>query len=241
MPFVGVPASAFVPVRDTFEGQTVTYYELAEGFEKGGDLLRNWQHYHVDFRGVELVARKRLSDSWMMNVAFTYGTPREHYDGPGATYDPTNREMREAGQTFYQTPGAGRSGIFMNSRWTFKFDALYEFPGDWNIAGKFNGREGFVFPRTWDSPNRAGGLGPVSGVLDEVGTTRLDNLWVADLRVEKIFRFGASRLSAVAHVFNLFNANTALGREKTQNISTANRIQDILSPRIFRFGVRLNW
>ena len=241
LPFVDVPSSAFVPVTDTFEGQTVTYYELAEGFSKVGDELRNWKDYSTDYKGIELVTRKRLSNRWMANVAFTYGDSREHYNGPDAIYDPTNIDRRDGGQTFYQSGGSGRSGIFMNSRWNFKFDGLYQLPKGFTIAGKLNGRQGFVFPRTWRSPNRAGGLGRVEVILEDIGESRLDDLWVTDLRIEKSFEFGSARLSAMADVFNLFNANAVLGREKTQNISTASRIQDILSARIWRFGVRFNW
>ena len=87
-PFVDVPASAFVPVNDTFEGQTVTFYELADGFSKVGDQLQNWQDYSTTYSGIELIMRKRLSNRWMANVSYTYGDPRKHYNGPGATYDP---------------------------------------------------------------------------------------------------------------------------------------------------------
>ena len=174
-------------------------------------------------------------------MSFTYGNPREHFNGPGAIYDPTNVDTRDGGQTFYSSSGSGKSGIFMNSRWNFKFDGLYQLGAGFNIAGKLNGRQGFVFPATFQSPSRAGGLGRVEVILDPIGDQRLDNLWVADFRVEKTFTFGGTRLSAIADVFNLFNANPVLGREKTQSISTANRIQDILSARIWRFGVRFNW
>ena len=68
-----------------------------------------------------------------------------------------------------------------------------------------------------------------------------DRLKVVDLRVEKQFTFGDRRFSAMMDIFNLFNEPTVLGRERRQNLSTANRVQDILSARIVRFGVRFNW
>ena len=78
-------------------------------------------------------------------------------------------------------------------------------------------------------------------ILDDVGDSRLDNLWVMDFRIEKSFEMAGTRLSAIADVFNLFNTNAVLGRQNSQNISTANNIQDIISARVWRFGIRFNW
>ena len=78
-------------------------------------------------------------------------------------------------------------------------------------------------------------------LFNPLGDTRLENLWIADLRVEKQFTFGDRRFSAMMDIFNLFNEPTVLGRERRQNLTTANRVQDILSARIVRFGVRFNW
>jgi hypothetical protein len=72
-------------------------------------------------------------------------------------------------------------------------------------------------------------------LFDPLGNTRLETLWIADFRVEKEFTFGVRRFSAMMDIFNLFNEPTVLGRERRQNLSTANRVQDILSARL-RFG-----
>jgi hypothetical protein len=130
----------------------------------------------------------------------------------------------------------------MNSRWNFKFDGMYQLGRGFNVAGKFNGREGFVFPETYRSASRPGGAGRAEVLFDPIGNTRLEHLWIADLRLEKQFEFGgARRMSAIMDIFNLFNEPTVLGRERRQNLTTANRVQDVLSARIFRFGVRFNW
>ena len=103
---------------------------------------------------------------------------------------------------------------------------------------KLNGRQGFAFPETFRSPSRPGGLGRVEVLFNPIGDTRLDNLWIADLRVEKAFSIGRIKLSGMMDIFNLANSNLVLGRERRQNLTTANRVQDILSPRVIRFGVR---
>jgi hypothetical protein len=78
-------------------------------------------------------------------------------------------------------------------------------------------------------------------LLEDVGEQRLDNLWYADLRLEKAFRFGRADLSAMMDIFNLLNANPVLDRERRQNYDTANKVRDVLSPRVVRFGVRFRF
>jgi hypothetical protein len=90
-------------------------------------------------------------------------------------------------------------------------------PAGWGhqLAGKLNGREGFVFPETFRTSSRPGGAGRAEVLFDPLGTTRLEHLWVADFRLEKQFEFGgARRLSAIMDIFNLFNEPTVLGRER---------------------------
>jgi hypothetical protein len=245
-PFVGVPASAFVPRTETCTtgacaGRSFTYYQLAPGFAKTGNLLTNWPDYHQRYQGIEITAHKRLSRRYMFNVGFTYSDHREYFDSQAAIYDPTNIDLRDGGQVYYASAGSGRSGFFMNSRWNFKFDGMVQLPAGINLAGKFNGRQGFAFPETFRSANRAGGLSRVEVLLNPIGDVRLKNLWVADFRVEKSFSWGPRRLSAMMDIFNVFNEPTVLGQERRQNFATANRIQDILSARVVRFGVRFNF
>jgi hypothetical protein len=240
-PWVGVTRDDFVSTTETFEGQTITYYRPAPGVSKIGDFVTNWPDYHQRYQGIELTAAKRLSDRWMMNAGFTFADHREYFESEAAVFDPTNVDLRDGEQVYYGSSGSGKSGFFMNSRWNFKLDAMYQAGWGITIAGKLNGREGFVFPETFRTASRPGGAGRAEVLFNPLGDTRLENLWVADFRVEKQFNFGTQRFSAMMDIFNLFNAPTVLGRERRQNLSTANRVQDILSARIVRFGVRFNW
>ena len=45
---------------------------------------------------------------------------------------------------------------------------------------------------------------------------RLPNLFVADFRVDKAFRFGAMRIIPSMDIFNLTNSNETLSRRRTQ-------------------------
>ena len=70
---------------------------------------------------------------------------------------------------------------------------------------------------------------------------RYDDLWNFDLRVARTFRFGATSTQVIADLFNLFNANTVLVRNRNIDSPTFGRIAQNLSPRILRFGVRVGF
>jgi hypothetical protein len=59
--------------------------------------------------------------------------------------------------------------------------------------------------------------------------------------VEKVFRFGPTRLHGSFEVFNLANSNTVLTRERQLNSSSAGNARGILAPRVARFGLRVQW
>lgn len=238
-PYTGITSADFVPTTATFDGRDFTYYQLAPGFEKTGNFLTNRPDYHQRFQGIELTANKRLSQRWMFNTGFTYAIQREYIDGSGGVFDPTNIDLRNGGEVAPSTTGSGLSGYFLNSRWNYKADALVQLPAGINLAGKINGRQGFPFLESYRTAPRDGGIGRVEVLYDPVGVTRLPNLWTVDMRAEKMFNLGTTRISGMVDVFNLFNSATILKEERRQNLDTANQIQDLLSARVFRIGVRV--
>jgi hypothetical protein len=233
-PTVPITTDSFVQTSATFEGQEVIYYELKSGLKRVGDLTTNRPGYHQRYWGLELVGKKRLSHRWMINVSFTFNDHREYWDGEEGIYDPTDVDKRKGGLVSFS------GSTFVNSQWLFKLDGMVQLPYGINLAGKFNGRQGYFWAETYRTANRAGGIGRTEVILqDALGDKRLPNLWYADLRVEKSFRIGRTRWSGMMDIFNVTNAATVLGRHRRQNLSNANQIYSILSARILRFGVRV--
>ncbi len=196
-------------------------------------MTANRPDYHQRYWGLEFVGHKRLSNRWMMNVSFTLNDHREYWDGEAGVYDPTDIDIRDGGLVSF-----GGSG-FVNSKWLFKLDGMYQLPYGINLAGKFNGRQGYFWGQTYRTDSRSGNGGRTELLLEPLGETRLPNLWYMDLRVEKSFNIKTTRWSAIMDVFNLTNSATILSRHRRQNLSNANEINDILSARILRFGVRV--
>ena len=83
---------------------------------------------------------------------------------------------------------------------------------------------------------------PTVRILAEpLGSRRMDNVTLVDLRVEKGFRLAnRGRLAAFVDTFNLLNANPE------QNISWSSgpsllRPLNIVPPRVARVGAKLEW
>jgi hypothetical protein len=233
VPYVGVSADDFVPVTFEFEGQELTYYELP--FPRpAGEYLTNRPDYRQRYQAVELTGRKRLSNRWMLGFGVTFADHRELFDSEAAVFDPTNVDKRR-GEHAITVLGRATG---LNSRWIVKLDGMVQLPAGVNLAGKLNGRQGYVFPRAFWTPPRGGGIGRATVLLNPPGVDRYDDFWIADLRLEKTFHIKGTRLSGMLDIFNLFNAATVLARERRQNRSNANRVTNILAPRVLRIGVR---
>ena len=188
-------------------------------------VRRNYGSYDT-FDGVQLTARKRFSQRWMMsaNLAINTGT---HYDPePTRDYtDPTNIAFQNGARTSVVP-------------WSTKFSGLYALPWDISIAGLVDYRSGFTYNTNILSPNRPNSLGTVSVQLQESNELTRPTFAQVDLRLDKIIRLGTTRLTVGGTVFNVFNNNVVLSSITRQNQTTANNVTTILAPRVAQFGVK---
>ena len=221
---------------------TGTYYTLASPLP--GVRVETNQDFRRIFHGLELTARKRMSNRWMMNGSVTlnsatYNAPPEGYVDTIAgdlfgvaalPMDPTNREFIQGEQT-----------LVNGTRWVAKLSGMYQLPWGINFAGTVNARQGFPFIPNLISPNRPNGLGTVRVMVEPYATSRYDNLALVDLKAEKQFTISKARVNASVDVFNVTNANTVLARVTTQNAATANRVTEVTGPRVLRFGLRFTF
>lgn len=235
----GVNSADYVPVTFTAPctspactdpSYTVTYYQLpyprpGGGFRRNADRTRKYQ-------GLELTARKRFSDRWMLNASANFQSTRYFYGGPDVAYqDPTDVAMLDGAQT-------GTA----NAKWLGKVTGLYVLPWyDIGVSGFFNMRQGYPFNRYLLSPSRAGGIGTANVDIDRWGDVRYDTFSQLDMRVEKQFAFGRTKWAVAFDVFNVMNSNVVLAREDQMNSTRANFVEEVLAPRVARIGLRLNF
>ena len=102
-------------------------------------------------------------------------------------------------------------------------------------------RQGFPFPQSILTPNRANGGGQAQVQLDPMGDVRYETTFGMDLRVDRTFRFGTITLIPAFDVFNLTNANTVAAQNRHQAAANANEISGILAPRVMRLGITARW
>jgi hypothetical protein len=250
---VGLSPDAFTPVTRSYAcgnascdqpSYTATYYTLPFNVPTAQQLT----HDALDrsFHGIEVSARKRLSNRWMMSGSFTLNDTLGRW-GLDGFQDPLTVALIGAGAAVVGDPTNydnvnGHQALVQNARWTAKLSGMYSFPGDFNASAFLNARDGFPFNRSVISPaDRGGRLSQVFLLIEPWATQRYDDMIVVDVRVEKKFTFGRLSLIPAVDVFNLGNANTVLLRQHQQTATTANNVLEVLAPRVVRFGARITF
>jgi hypothetical protein len=223
-----------------------------------GRILTNQPGYAQRFNGFEATLTKRLSGRWMGRMAFSYNLFKQSYDtaipvqggagvqgraGPGnADGNPTPTDLNSLGDDFVaaQSGGSGRATFYTTPRWQIYANALVQLPWSLELSGAVFGREGQAVPQYIIVD---GGL---DGKLNALATPTIDarrytDVWDFDMRLAKIVKVGPTQVTLSAEGFNLFNSGTVLQQFRRVDSASFNRIDEILSPRIVRFGARLSF
>ena len=211
---------------------TYTYYQRASALPVGSTLRvdNTFRRYN----GIELTARKRFSDNWLLNSSFTYNHTIINYPAVedfSTTIDPTNFDF---------TNGRDSSGL-NGTRWLLKLSGMYGLPWQMSVSAFYNAREGQQFNRVFRSPNRTGSLGTADVLVAPQGSEHYPNFQQLDVSWSKFVNFGGRRVSVNVDAFNLLNAATVLGRQTRQDQSQANFVTSILAPRVVRLGLKVNF
>jgi hypothetical protein len=211
-----------------------------------GFTTTNVPGYSTQYHGIEVGITKRLSNRWMSRAGFSWNNPTEHFDDAAGMYDtngnptPTVTEpLKNGGQFAPQSGGSGSGTIYINGKWQFNANAMYQAVWGLEVSANVFGRQGYPFPVVRTGTTAA--LGADSGITvllsPEIDAFRYPNLWNTDIRVAKQFTFDRARVRAIFDLFNVMNANTALVRVNDVTSPTFNALAQNLSPRIARFGV----
>ncbi len=216
--------------------------------------------YYNIHTGLTLIVTKKLSARWMLNGSFTWQSQKTHWDKE-YPIDPNNQWALDSQTYAYVlSSAAGKIGMPIFSRWMVKAQGLYQLPYDFNISFVFDAREGHILPQMigvedFDSPNPYSSGASIYRYV--YGVKRLPTFWNLNMRLEKMLRVGESgRIYLMVDAFNVFNQNILL-RQRDENPGTIYLMSDdppflaensrsaepneVLNPRIFRFGVRFQF
>jgi len=219
----------------------------------GGRILTNRPDYHTNYSGLELTLNKRLSNRWMTRVALSFNDWKEYYTGPGAVQNPTRTDSTtgsaagtlsgpqvSGGQIAPRSGGSGKGDLFYNARWQLNANGFYQLGKGFDIGANIFARQGYVDPYIFQL--NAGGDGRVRALaVITIDDVRYPNLWDVDFRLSKGVHFQRVNLQLSADLFNAFNAGTILQRNRNLASSAFNTINEIISPRIARVGVKFQF
>jgi len=215
--------------------------------------------YFDIYVGFNIRATKRLSNKWMALGSFTW-QDQKNYWGETWPLNPTNKWAAD-GKLYAYSLGAssGKYGMRTFSRWMLKMQGLYQLPHDFNVSATFNAREGhivdeYISIEDTNTPNPEDQSGSI--MLRPYGTNRLPTFWNLNLRVEKVLRIGdVGKVYLMIDAFNVFNSSI-LNRKRDINAGTiytdstpygwdpntrSGEPNEVLNPRVFRFGVRFQF
>ena len=233
----------------------VPYYHVNEDALPSdfGQVFETRSDYYQRYLGFEIAATKRMADRWMMRLGFSTNSHREYLKGPGAVEDPTPVFTTtdaypnvDGGDVMVPSTGSGKSSIYMALP-KYQFIANGAYQAKWGItfAANYMMRQGFSAPYfiLSDTDGAGDAIVPEKNVIlvPDVGKSRLPAVHSLDGRISKNFTYRRASINVDMDVFNLFNAATVLGRDYDLASDGFDQVQEIMNPRIIRFGVRFGF
>jgi hypothetical protein len=159
------------------------------------------------------------------------------YDTNGNPTRTITEPLVDGGWVRGAAPAVDADGnIYINARWQFNANAMYQAAFGLEIAGNVFGRQGYPFP-LYRTASLGADVGLPILVTPAVDTFRYPNVWDTDLRLARTFRVQTVNLRLIGDVFNAFNANTALVRNNNVQSTSFNVLATNLSPRVLRLGL----
>ncbi|MEO8505089.1 MAG: TonB-dependent receptor [Acidobacteriota bacterium] len=251
--------SDYVPTQVTLRnGHVATVYHLssAVGFSTGNDMFNG--NFGQTYKGISLVATKRLSNRWMLrgNISYndwTYDVKSNSFANPTEIVQPAGLQSTggysNGDQVLNPLGGSGKGTVFVSSKWAYNINGLYQIapdrPWGFDAAASVYGRQGYPFA-DFQSVSTSFGRDsrPVSQSVqatDEPDSHRFDTVNLLDLRFSKDLNFSHFTANVGIDVFNVFNKSIVLNRTNSVTSSRFDFVTDTTSPRVFRLGVKLGF
>ena len=217
------------------DGPDVVLYDVPPGSDPAaGTVIRNVDRSDSDFLTWEAAAERQFSGRWSLSASFAYTWNRDQANAY------LNQPVRE--NAYPLTPNdlihADGRGRHVFGVWSAKAVGTFTAPWQTRVTSLIRHQSGQPFGRTFQAqlPN----YGTVRILAEPVGARRQDHVTIVDVRLERPFRRPWGRIAGFVEMSNLLNANA----EQNVNWSSGNaflRPLSIVSPRVARLGLRLDW
>jgi outer membrane receptor protein involved in Fe transport len=220
-------------IPGTGDDQTLTVFQQIADFASP-QYIANVDLAKREYKGVELIANKRLSGKWQAMASLvwqdgtgTMGTDFNNSKGWSYAFDDPNKLINVEGP------------LTLNREWQLKLMGTWLAPAGFFVSGYWSYQTGYPLFRFLPV---ALNQGTINVIADPKDTWLNDDLSRLDLRVEKVFSLGSrpTELGLILDVFNAFNESGVTAR--SGNTSDGfNRPLAVQTPRTLRFGARVRF
>jgi hypothetical protein len=228
---------------------SVNYYKIDPSAvpADSGHTYQTRPDYSQKFQGLEISATKRMSNHWMARAAWSTNSHREYFDSPAGMGDPTpspNSPNMDGGHVVTQTAGSGKGSIYLVlPKYQFILNGAVQLKGGITAGLNYLFRQGYSEP-FFRSRVATGDV--LSGnksvlVIGAVDDYRLPSVHSLDARIGKELKLNRTTINFDVDAFNLLNVGTILGKGYDLRLGTVGQVQEIVNPRIVRFGVRIGF
>jgi hypothetical protein len=196
--------------------------------------VANQPDAHGDYYTWEVSGNRRMSGRWSLRASFSRTWNYDH----GNSYAGSTVRQYSLPFTPNDLINADRDdGAYKFSNWTAKLMSTIDAPYGVRLTPMLRHQSGDQIGRIVQVPFNYG-TQPV--LVEPLSSNRLDNVTIWDIRAEKVFRFGTRSVSGFMDVYNIANSNAEF-RQIYVSGSSFGFPTTIVSPRIVRFGAKLNW
>ena len=227
----------------------------------GGRIRTNRPGYSTTYNGLELTLNKRLANRWMGRIAFSWNDWVENFDGTGPRDhglggNPGRTEkdaLVDGGQVAPLSGGSGKASFYTSIKWQLYANGLVQLPGASTCRAALFARQGGPYPISVRIARRPGrhaqpALHP-GGRHQPVRATSGTSTCAWPRTSSSA---DGSGLTLSAELFNVLNSDLVLSRCRYANASAfadtvggaesgLGRIEEVISPSIFRVGARFSF
>ncbi len=232
-PFVDIGADG---ARGTTDDRTLTFLAIPNGELSrypATTVLLNTPGLGR-WKTVEASLNKRMGNRWSAGIGYNFTWTKEHAGTP-ITY-----ASNTVSPSFYPN-SPNDTSLHEFTMWGLRAYGAIEAPWGIRLSPVFRHQSGQPYGRTINVQAPAGLTYSGTLLAEPVGTRRMDNINIIDIRAERSIRItGRTRLRAFVDFFNLTNSHAG----ETISFATGaafERPTAVVAPRTARIGGRLEW
>jgi hypothetical protein len=201
----------------------------------------------LEYFGATVWLERRLRNRWEFRA---YGNVREETAAVEeelfALEDPTdtvgladNDDAPFAPESVF----ADQRGVYLHSRWDYTIAGLYRARAGIGLSILAHGREGYPLLYFEDVLGSDGQTRSVAATDEDDSPLRLDNVHQLDVRAEKELRLMGdhSAVTISLDALNILNRTPPVERSTRLETATTDFVREIVAPRVFRVGVRVEF